>query len=109
MSGEPKNLEDADKEMPFLEHLIELRSRILRSMVLVGALFVPIYYFAGPLFSFVSAPLVKALPDGSSMIATAVTSPFLTPFKLAIYTAILSNPVFATSAMGIYFARSLSQ
>jgi sec-independent protein translocase protein TatC len=89
MSGEPDNVqEDADKEMPFLEHLIELRSRILRSMTLVGVLFVPIYYFAGPLFSFVSAPLVQALPDGSSMIATAVTSPFLTPFKLAIYTAI---------------------
>ena len=78
-------------------------------MVLVGVLFVPIYYFAGPLFSFVSAPLVKALPDGSSMIATAVTSPFLTPFKLAIYTAIFMASVFATSAMGICFARALSQ
>ena len=89
MSGKPDNVqEDADKEMPFLEHLIELRSRILRSIALVGVLFVPIYYFAGPLFSFVSAPLIRALPDGSSMIATAVTSPFLTPFKLAIYTAI---------------------
>ena len=60
MSDEPENAqEDADKEMPFLEHLIELRGRILRSMGLVGVLFVPIYYFAGPLFSFVSAPLVE--------------------------------------------------
>ena len=83
-----KNDESADKEMPFLEHLIELRSRILRSMIFVGVLFVPVYYFAGPLFSFVSAPLIQALPDNSSMIATSVTSPFLTPFKLAIYTAI---------------------
>ena len=109
MSDEPENAqEDADKEMPFLEHLIELRSRILRSMVLVGVLFVPIYYYAGPLFSFVSAPLVQALPDGSSMIATAVTSPFLTPFKLAIYTAIfigipfLLHQLWAFVSPGLY-------
>ena len=56
----------SDKEMPFLEHLIELRARILRSFALIGILFIPIYYYAGPLFSFVAAPLVQALPDGSS-------------------------------------------
>ena len=89
MSREPDNAQESpDKEMPFLEHLIELRSRILRSLALVALLFIPIYYYAEPLFNFVSAPLVQALPDGSSMIATQVTSPFLTPFKLAIYTAI---------------------
>ena len=89
MSREPGNAEEStDKEMPFLEHLIELRSRILRSLALVALLFIPIYYYAEPLFTFVSAPLTQALPDGSSMIATQVTTPFLTPFKLAIYTAI---------------------
>lgn len=89
MSTESDNPhESADKEMPFLEHLVELRSRMLRSLIFVGVLFIPIYYFAEPLFIFVSAPLTQALPDGSSLIATQVTSPFLTPFKLAIYAAI---------------------
>lgn len=81
--------EDAvDEEMPFLEHLIELRSRLLRGFAFVGLLFLPTYYFAEPLFTFIAAPLMQALPEGSDMIATQVTSPFLTPFKLAIYTAI---------------------
>ena len=89
MSREPDNAQESpDKEMPFLEHLIELRSRILRSLALVALLFIPIYYYAEPLFNFVSAPLVQALPDGSSMIATQATSPFFTPFKLAISTAL---------------------
>ncbi|MDG1703252.1 MAG: twin-arginine translocase subunit TatC [Pseudomonadales bacterium] len=98
----------SDKEMPFLEHLIELRARILRSFALIGILFIPIYYYAGPLFSFVAAPLVQALPDGSSMIATQVTSPFLTPFKLAIYTAVfigvpfLLHQLWAFVSPGLY-------
>ena len=102
------NVNAGDKEMPFLEHLIELRARILRSFALIGILFIPIYYYAGPLFSFVAAPLVQALPDGSSMIATQVTSPFLTPFKLAIYTAIfigipfLLHQLWAFVSPGLY-------
>ena len=84
-----KKQDDAvDEEMPFLEHLIELRSRLLRGFAFVGLLFLPTYYFAEPLFTFIAAPLMQALPEGSDMIATQVTSPFLTPFKLAIYTAI---------------------
>ena len=65
MSREPDNAEEStDKEMPFLEHLIELRSRILRSLALVAALFIPIYYYAEPLFNFVSAPLTQPFPTG---------------------------------------------
>ena len=103
MSREPDNAEESiDKEMPFLEHLIELRSRILRSLALVALLFIPIYYYAEPLFNFVSAPLVQALPDGSTMIATQVTTPFLTPFKLAsLHRDICWCSVFTASTVGI--------
>lgn len=81
-------------EQPFLEHLIELRSRILRSLLAVFILFIPAYIFANDLYGFISAPLLAALPDGSQMIATQVATPFLTPFKLAIYVAIfLGVPV----------------
>ncbi len=83
-----------NNEQPFLEHIIELRARILKSLIAVMILFVPTYYFANALYGFVAAPLQNVLPEGSSMIATGVATPFLTPFKLAIYAALfLGVPV----------------
>jgi sec-independent protein translocase protein TatC len=75
-------------EQPFLDHIIELRSRILRGILIVGLLFLPIFYFASDLYEFISAPLMAYLPEGATMIATEVASPFLTPLKLAILLAI---------------------
>jgi sec-independent protein translocase protein TatC len=77
-------------EQPFLDHLIELRARILRSVVVVVVLFFPIYYFANDIYQFVAAPLLAHLPSNATMIATEVASPFLTPFKLAIVTAVFA-------------------
>ncbi|MEZ5560988.1 MAG: twin-arginine translocase subunit TatC [Pseudomonadales bacterium] len=81
-------------EQPFLDHIIELRQRILRAVLVVMVLFFPTYYFANDLYEFVAAPLMAHLPGaGGGMIATEVASPFLTPFKLAIFAAIfLSMP-----------------
>ena len=76
------------KEQPLLEHLTELRSRILRSLGVTFLIFIPLYYFSNEVYVWLSAPLVAVLPTGSSMIATQVASPFLTPFKLSIYSAI---------------------
>ena len=73
-------------EMPFLDHLVELRQRLLRAVLAVVVLFFPVYYFANDIYEFVAAPLMAYLP-GSGMIATEVASPFLTPFKLAAFTA----------------------
>ena len=94
MQGEPSNEEqehdrqvDSD-EQPFLTHIIELRRRILRSLSSVAVLFVPMYYFIDEIFAFISGPLREKLPG--DMIATQVASPFLTPFKLAIYAAIFA-------------------
>jgi len=95
-------------EQPFLDHLIELRSRILRSMAVVAVIFVPIYYFANDLYEWISAPLTAQLPEGSTMIATQVATPFLTPFKLAIFAAIfvgvpyLLHQVWAFVSPGLY-------
>ena len=75
-------------EMPFMAHLIELRQRILKGLFAVVALFAPIYFFANDLYVLVAAPLMAHLPGEATMIATEVASPFLTPFKLAIYAAI---------------------
>lgn len=75
---------DVDKGQPLVEHLIELRSRILRSLVAIVVIFLPLFYFANDIYLFVSEPLRKFLPEGTSMIATEVASPFLTPFKLTL-------------------------
>jgi len=57
-------------------------------------LFFPLYYYANDIYEWVAAPLMANLPMGSNMIATEVASPFLTPFKLAIYSALfLAMPV----------------
>ena len=76
---------DAD-EQPFLSHLIELRQRLLRSLLFLAITFVPVFYFVNDIFDFVSDPLRAQLPG--NMLATQVASPFLTPFKLAVYTTI---------------------
>ena len=78
-------------EMPFMAHVIELRQRILRGLVAVLVLFLPIYFFANDLYELVAAPLMAHLPNGGNMIATEVASPFLTPFKLAVYAAIFAG------------------
>ncbi|MCB1646119.1 MAG: twin-arginine translocase subunit TatC [Pseudomonadales bacterium] len=84
---EPKQ-ETLDEGQPLIEHLIELRSRILRSLVAVLILFLPLFYFANDLYGYISEPLRAYLPEGASMIATEVASPFLTPFKLTLVLAI---------------------
>nr|VFK12209.1 MAG: sec-independent protein translocase protein TatC [Candidatus Kentron sp. LPFa] len=80
--------------MPFLSHLIELRDRLLRSLVAVLVILLALVPFANDLYEWLSAPLLKYLPEGTSMIATEVASPFFAPFKLAIVTAIfIAMPV----------------
>ena len=93
---------------PLVEHLIELRNRLLKIVVLVLALTVCLLPFANDIYTFVAQPLMQYLPDGTSMIATEVASPFLTPFKLTLVVAvILSMPVilyqmWAFVAPGLY-------
>lgn len=73
-----------DREQPLVEHLLELRSRILRSLLAILVIFLGLIYFANDLYSFFAAPIQDLLPDGSTMIATEVASPFFAPFKLTL-------------------------
>lgn len=75
-------------EQPLLAHLIELRDRMLRIVLVVLAVFVVLFPFANDLYTLLAEPLMAHLPSGSSMIATEVASPFLTPFKLTLIAAI---------------------
>jgi sec-independent protein translocase protein TatC len=82
-----------DVEQPFLTHLIELRDRLLRIVLVVVAVFVVLLPFQNQIYTYLATPLMAHLPEGASMIATEVASPFLTPMKLAFVAAIfLSMP-----------------
>ncbi len=77
--------------MPFIEHLIELRSRLLRIVAVVLVAFLGLAPFADQIYTYLAGPLLKHLPDDSTMIAIDVASPFLTPFKLALVVAIFGT------------------
>jgi len=73
----------------FLSHLIELRERLIRSLVAIGILLVPALYFSSELYDLLALPLINALPQGSKMIATGVITPFLIPMKIAAMAAFM--------------------
>ena len=76
-------------------HLLELRTRLLRVSVLMILAVLVGAPFASDLFNFFASPLIASLPENSSMIATQVTSPFMAPFKLLIFSAfLLTMPYF---------------
>lgn len=77
-----------DQEMSLVQHLVELRSRILRSVLCIVLVFCGLFYFANDIYTFVSEPLQRFLPENSTMIATEVASPFITPFKLTFFVAL---------------------
>ena len=77
-----------DTEQPLIYHLIELRDRLLRVVLVVGVVFIALVPFSNTLFSVLSGPLMAHMPDDSSMIAIEVASPFLIPFKLTLFLAL---------------------
>ncbi|MDT8397569.1 MAG: twin-arginine translocase subunit TatC [Pseudomonadales bacterium] len=85
--AEPELNNDA-KEQPLIEHLLELRDRILRSLLMVAVIFLSLFAFSNDIYTFVSAPLTQVLPEGARMIATQVTSPFFAPFKLTLVVSV---------------------
>jgi len=81
--------ENSTSEEPvFISHLVELRDRLLRSVLVVFVILLPLLYFSADLFTFLTIPIMEVLPEGAKLIAIDVASPFLAPFKLAIFTAI---------------------
>ena len=81
----------AGTEQPFVAHLIELRDRLVRSIIAIGVVFAILSFFPGPaaLYDLLARPLVAQLPAGSHLIATNVISPFLVPLKITLLLAFL--------------------
>ena len=87
MSQSPREPEQL-AEGTLISHLLELRTRLMRIAVSVVIVFVPLVFFANDLFTLIAKPLIEKLPEGTSLIATSVVAPFMTPLKLALVTAI---------------------
>lgn len=77
-----------DEGQTFVSHLLELRDRLLRMLLAVLVIFLCLFYFANDIYTLVAGPLMAHLPEGSSMVAIEVASPFLTPFKLTMVLSI---------------------
>jgi sec-independent protein translocase protein TatC len=106
----PERDELEGTEQPFVSHLIELRDRLIRALIAVGVCFgaLALWPGPGPLYDLLAAPLVAHLPQGATMIATNVISPFLVPLKITLMAAfLLALPVvlyqvWAFVAPGLY-------
>jgi sec-independent protein translocase protein TatC len=99
--------DDLGGEQPFISHLIELRERLLRMVVAIAIAMLLIFPFANKLYTYVAAPLLAQMPKGTSMIATEVASPFLTPFKLALVAAIFVSMPYLLSQFWAFVAPGL--
>ncbi len=92
----------------FVSHLIELRNRLLRIVLGFVLVFIGLFPFANKIYALLAAPMLAKLPVGGQMIATAVTTPFFVPMKVAMMTAfVISLPhtlyqIWAFVAPGLY-------
>ena len=78
-----------DKQQPLITHLVELRDRLLRGLLAVAIIAACLLPFSNDLYHFLAEPLLRHLPESSTMIATEVASPFLIPFKLTLSLSVL--------------------
>lgn len=111
MSQTPSSDDElAGTEQPFVQHLVELRDRMIRAFMAVGVAAALLFFFPGPgaLYDLLAAPLVAHLPKGATLIATSVISPFMVPLKILLMSAfLLALPfvlwqVWAFVAPGLY-------
>jgi sec-independent protein translocase protein TatC len=100
--------ENDQQEQGLMDHLIELRDRLLHMVLAILIMFIALFAFSEDIFTIVAQPLLSLMPAGTSMIATSVTAPFLVPFKLVLLLSVLLtipyllHQIWAFIAPGLY-------
>ncbi|KOO02946.1 twin-arginine translocase subunit TatC [Vibrio nereis] len=101
-------MSSVEQTQPLISHLLELRNRLLKAILAILVVFVGLIYFSNEIYEFISKPLVERLPEGATMIATDVASPFFTPLKLTLIASVfvavpfILHQVWAFVAPGLY-------
>ncbi len=104
MTNSGDNSKDTPRDTPsdqltLIGHLVELRDRILKSILAIAVIFISLIYFANDIYELVAKPIRDQLPEGSTMIATDITSTFFAPFKLTLVVSFfLAMPVLLAQA-----------
>jgi len=107
-NGDTPGTAEPAQEQSFLSHLIELRTRLVRSAIAILVVFLALSPFMKEIFDLLSEPMMAALPTGSKLLATGVITPFMVPLKVTLFSAfIISLPyvlwqVWAFVAPGLY-------
>ncbi len=109
MAVQENNQNDASeqKEQTLMDHLIELRDRLLHMVLAILIVFVILFAFSEDIFTLAAKPLLALMPEGTSMIATGVTSPFLVPFKLVLLLSVLLTIPYLLHQMWAFIAPGL--
>jgi len=99
--------EQEQKEQTLMDHLFELRDRLLHMVLAILIVFVALFAFSEDIFTIAAKPLLALMPEGTSMIATGVTSPFLVPFKLVMLLSVLLTIPYLLHQMWAFIAPGL--
>jgi len=99
--------EPDEQEQTLMDHLVELRDRLLHMVLAILIVFVSLFAFSEDIFTIAAEPLLNLMPEGTSMIATGVTSPFLVPFKLVLLLSVLLTIPYLLHQMWSFIAPGL--
>ncbi len=99
--------EHDQQEQSLMDHLIELRDRLLHMVLAILIMFIALFAFSEDIFTIAAQPLLNLMPEGTSMIATGVTSPFLVPFKLVLLLSVLLTVPYLLHQMWAFIAPGL--
>lgn len=96
-----------EESQPLITHLIELRNRLLKAVICVLVVFVVLVYWANDIYTLLASPLTERLPEGATMIATNVATPFFTPIKLTIIVSVFLSVPFILYQLWAFVAPAL--
>jgi sec-independent protein translocase protein TatC len=100
--------QETDPELPLVEHLAELRTRLVRSVIMIALASTAIWFFYDPLYRFFTAPIRPYLPKEGGLIVTNWLEPFFIQLKLSLYCGLVASAPFWILEMWAFIAPGLT-